>query len=124
LSYFKTFIIVISIGIITTCESPNNDSPLPQINQKPRAISDKILVYNQKQILIDVIKNDIDPDGDKLTIIAVGSTIYGRASIVDNKIKFEFLDTEISETFSFYYTISDSSLSDNGIVSISYSSMD
>lgn len=77
------------------------------INNPPVANSDSFVDLDGQPVLLDVLKNDTDIDGDPITIIAVGSN--PRATIVNNggnSITFTPLAGVLPiETFS--YTISD-----------------
>ena len=51
-------------------------------NSPPVAVDDSVDLVGKK-ILIPVLVNDYDPDGDALTIVDVGRPAYGRVYIVD-----------------------------------------
>lgn len=76
-------------------------------NSEPIAVDD-FVDLTQKKILIPVLANDSDPDGDALTIIDVTAPTYGRAYIVDGgqQIYYRARRGSISSD-SFVYTIDD-----------------
>jgi hypothetical protein len=78
-------------------------------NRAPNAVEDALLTTINKSILIDVLKNDTDPENDKLTIDSIigagGAMPGGVAKIENGKIRFTSNGTEGS--FGFYYAISD-----------------
>ncbi|MET0155971.1 MAG: Ig-like domain-containing protein [Rickettsiales bacterium] len=56
-------------------------------NTPPVASDDRASGHAGEAIVIDVLSNDLDPDGDKLTIDSiVTGPVHGTASIVDGKI--------------------------------------
>ena len=55
---------------------------------KPKLADDYIQIPQGEKKLIDVLKNDIDLDGDKLKIISITAPLYGEAKIVNNKIEY------------------------------------
>ena len=58
------------------------------VNDAPTAMADSAAMQEDAPpILVDVLTNDTDVDGDNLTITSV-STEFGSASIVDNKIQY------------------------------------
>jgi len=72
-------------------------------------------------ITIDALANDTDPENDTLTIVNVGGTHLGTATIVDNKIQFKpsnTCDKGNTGTDSFSYTISDGTNTTTGKVNI------
>lgn len=57
-------------------------------NQGPVAVPDSAVTAKETPVVIDVLANDFDPDGDPLTIVAVTETTpFGRAEITpDNRV--------------------------------------
>ncbi len=57
-------------------------------NQDPVAVGDAAVTAKETPVVIDVLANDFDPDGDPLTIVAVTETTpFGRAEITpDNRV--------------------------------------
>lgn len=88
------------------------------INDSPTAVADTITINEDSPaITIDVLENDIDPDGDSLTITNV-SEIQGTAEIVNEQIVFTpFAD--INGIANLNYSISDENGgTDTGILTI------
>ena len=57
------------------------------INRGPNAVSDSFTVDgNSTANAFDVLSNDSDPDGDAISIVAVGAAAHGTATISGNKI--------------------------------------
>ncbi|WP_199608846.1 putative Ig domain-containing protein [Flocculibacter collagenilyticus] len=73
-------------------------------NQLPIAKSDFISMQVNSSIIIDVLENDIDPEGAQLTIEQASSDI-GTVKIIDNKIEYTSVDT--ASTASINYQVSD-----------------
>jgi VCBS repeat-containing protein len=63
-------------------------------NSLPEVVNESVnMSFNQSQVVIDVLANDIDADGDSLIITSVTANI-GRAEILDGKITFFLEDAE------------------------------
>ncbi|MCV6575942.1 MAG: Ig-like domain-containing protein, partial [Cohaesibacter sp.] len=59
------------------------------VNDAPDAVKDKVSTNENTQIIIDVLANDTDPDGDDLTIIEANvNEAKGSVEIVEGKIVF------------------------------------
>ncbi|MBX3700927.1 MAG: tandem-95 repeat protein [Dokdonella sp.] len=76
------------------------------VNTPPVAVDDAANATNGASVTIYVLANDYDPDGDPLTITAVGTPTYGTATIVGNAIVYTSFAT-FTVVDSFTYTISD-----------------
>ena len=85
--------------------------PVPKQNQAPMALNDLASTLNNTPVIIDVLANDIDPEGQALTITninsATGATVEKTA---DGKVKYTPKSNSskragISDTFT--YTIKD-----------------
>ncbi len=84
-------------------------------NQAPVAVADTIEAIAQAPLMIDVIANDYDPDGDSIYIVAVHS-YTGAARIEDGMVWFK--PAYFSGEQIFRYTISDGNLSSTITVSV------
>ena len=62
--------------------------PRPIVNRAPIARDDVISSLFQTSILVDVLANDSDPDGDILVVDAVGVPSHGFAEQVGSRIRF------------------------------------
>mgnify|MGYP005842407179 CR=1 FL=1 len=72
----------------------------------PIAVDDFAVTSFETPILMDVLANDLDPDGDPLTLTAVGSPANGVAAIQDGQVLYTPNAAFVgADTFS--YTISD-----------------
>lgn len=90
-------------------------------NSAPNAINDTTKIEVNQTVLIDVVFNDIDVDGDALTIVSVSEgSAGGTISFENNKILYtpavNFVGTE-----TFTYTISDGSKTSTATVSVTVS---
>lgn len=79
--------------------------------QNPDAVDDMVTTDEETVIEIDVLDNDTDPEGDPLTVIAVGNFLNGTAQIINNgngatQVRFS-PSPGFSGTASFTYTIDD-----------------
>ena len=75
-------------------------------NSKPVAKDDSATTEYETKVTIDVLKNDSDPDGDKLSIKSVSSPKHGSVRIVNNKIEYT-PDNGFSGDDSFTYEVTD-----------------
>ena len=75
-------------------------------NAPPLALDDSIAT-RQASVLIPVLANDSDPDGDKLTITGLTQPAAGSVSVEGDQIRFSALWRGWKGTVKFGYTISD-----------------
>ena len=78
----------------------------PQPNRPPVAVNDTVNVAPGGTTAIAVLANDSDPDGDTLTITAVGTPSFGAAAISGNQVTYT-APVGVAGTDRFTYTISD-----------------
>ncbi len=74
-------------------------------NPAPVAVDDTATTDEDTPVLIDVLPNDSDPDGDVITVISAFSSV-GQATLVGNQINF-VPPPNFSGTATINYTISD-----------------
>lgn len=87
-------------------------------NQPPVAVGDVAATPVNVPILIDVLANDSDPEGNTLTIVAVGQPgAGGLAGVVGDRVRFAPA-TGFIGTVVFSYTISDGALQDTALVTV------
>ncbi|MCD6331570.1 MAG: cadherin-like domain-containing protein, partial [Thermoplasmata archaeon] len=75
-------------------------------NAPPVAVEDDDVVNENGSILIDVLANDYDIDGDVLSIVSVSNPSHGRASVEGRKVFYE-PDKNFYGEDEFLYTITD-----------------
>jgi VCBS repeat-containing protein len=84
----------------------------PQVgadNTDPVATADSLTTEEGTQVMTtaaDLLANDIDADGDALSLVSVGDAFGGTVELVDNQITFT-PDPGVVGTATFSYTISD-----------------
>lgn len=99
-----SFTYTVSDGSLTTSASVSID--VISVNDKPSAKSDQTSTAYEKSVLIDVLVNDTDSEGDKLNVISVSSPSNGKATIVSNQVQYQPNDSFVGvDTFT--VTISD-----------------
>ncbi|HEX3632066.1 MAG TPA: Ig-like domain-containing protein [Casimicrobiaceae bacterium] len=77
------------------------------LNRGPNAVADSFTVNsNSMANALDVLANDSDPDGDPISIVAVGAPAHGTAAISGSKISYSPAAGYIGPD-SFTYTIAD-----------------
>ncbi len=86
------------------------------VNDAPVAFADSALAYENYNVIIPVLSNDIDVDGDPLTIVGT-STTNGTAVISGTNIVFTPA-TNFFGTVVFSYTASDGILTSNANVTV------
>lgn len=88
----------------------NNESPTTSpTNHSPLAKDDRVSSESNKQILVKVLGNDRDPDGDELTIVSVSSPTKngGTVTIEDNGTMTFVPATDFTGVDTFSYEVSD-----------------
>jgi len=84
----------------------NDEPPLPT-NAPPVAKEDySVISLNAGEILIDVLSNDVDADGDSINITTVSTPTYGSVKIVENKLYYT-PETDYNGAEKIQYTIED-----------------
>lgn len=76
------------------------------VNDEPTARDDRATTKRGGPVAIDVLANDSDPEGDPLSVLAVSGVALGKASIVNDKIRWNPPATFVGTT-SLRYTASD-----------------
>ncbi|WP_017933802.1 Ig-like domain-containing protein [Nocardioides sp. Iso805N] len=91
---------------IATAPAAPTSAPAPTHNRNPHAAPDTAKAVRNKATTIAVLKNDTDPDRDRLTIVSVKRPKHGKARIVRGKLVYKprrgYLGRDV-----FTYTISD-----------------
>ncbi|MGQ9351060.1 Ig-like domain-containing protein [Mycolicibacterium gilvum] len=87
------------------------------VNEKPTAVADIATTAEDTPAVIDVRANDTDPDGDALTVTAVGSPLHGTVVVLDGKVNYT-PTADYHGTDTFTYTISDGELTDTATVTV------
>ena len=89
------------------------------VNDAPVAIDDTAATSSDRTVNVDVVANDIDLDGDLLTVVGVGAATGGTATDNgDGTIGFN-PNTSFSGEATFTYTVSDGALTDTALVTVS-----
>ncbi len=96
---------------------PNGSS-----NTAPDAVNDAVVMTTVDPIVIDVLYNDADPDGDAIYISAVGNAAKGDVKVNADGTLLYTPAKRFKDSDSFTYTISDGQASDTAIVSLSLQS--
>jgi subtilisin-like proprotein convertase family protein len=87
------------------------------VNDPPVAVDDSATTNEDTPVAIAVLSNDSDPDGQPLSIIAVGTPSQGQATIAGDTV--QYIPTlNLYGTDSFTYTISDGALSATATVAV------
>jgi hypothetical protein len=105
--------IVALVGVVAGEESPDASSIATEAsdvteagNQPPLAADDTASIGADGTVLIDVLANDSDPDGDGLTIASVTQPSQGTTQVVDGVIHYVAAGP-LSGSDSFSYEIAD-----------------
>lgn len=101
---YNDIVFAIDIGSTNLTNIPDE----PPTNQAPAAMEDKVTTPNGQDILIDVMANDTDADGDSISLTSVDDFLLeGTVEIVNGKVKYTPKAAfDGSDTFD--YTITDS----------------
>ena len=89
------------------------------VNDDPVATADTPTTNEDQPVVIRVLENDTDVDGDTLTVTAVGTPANGAAGITDNSTTITYTPTAgyIGED-NFFYEISDGTLTSRSRVTV------
>lgn len=92
----------------------------PAGNQPPEAADDTATTFENKPVRIDVLANDVDPEGDPLEIVALGPAAHGRV-VAKKKGDVSYKpDQGFTGTDTFTYTVSDGNgNADTAVVTVS-----
>jgi hypothetical protein len=98
--------------VFTYTVSDGSKSTVAQVwvyvsNHPPDARDDETCTHRAETRTINVLKNDTDPDGGALQVIAVGTPPDGAATIVANRIVYTPPDAIFTGTVVFTYTMRD-----------------
>lgn len=98
---------------------PSLPLPPPSPNRPPQAVRDQVSMPENGTVIVDVLANDNDPDGDRISIVSVGSPKRGTAKRVGDRIQFSAPSDYVGDV-SFVYSIADpAGASDQSTVSVS-----
>lgn len=87
--------------------APTNTASAGELNRAPLAADDAIQILEDQLTVVPVLENDVDPDGDALTIAGVGQPLNGVASVnPDNTVTYA-PQPSFSGTDLFPYTVTD-----------------
>jgi len=88
------------------CDTATVSVTIGGSNRNPVALEDEAATGAEEPIVVDVLANDTDPDGDTLTLTAVEDPAHGTATIEDNEVVYT-PDADFTGTEVFFYTVCD-----------------
>jgi HD-GYP domain-containing protein (c-di-GMP phosphodiesterase class II) len=94
------------ICVDDTCTEAALNLSVQAVNDEPTPVPDTLVMEAGETARIDVVANDVDLDGDLLTVASLFDTRGGTARIVDNVVEF-VADDEAVDGAGFSYTIVD-----------------
>ena len=65
-----------------------DDTSRRQPNRPPEAVDDRVETAEDTPVLIDVVANDTDPDGDALQVVAIMAPAHGTATVVTGGMRY------------------------------------
>ena len=77
------------------------------VNRTPSAADDTASVMAGSSVLVSIMANDTDPDGDALQIESVGTPKFGSVSIEGNAIRYAVPKSQVAGSDEFTYTVRD-----------------
>ena len=81
-----------------------------QVNDAPTAIADFAVVDEDGSVDIPVLSNDLDAEGEALTLVAVSTGFSGTTSVVGNQVRYQPLaNLALPLPDNFLYVVSDAS---------------
>ncbi|MDE2861131.1 MAG: Ig-like domain-containing protein, partial [Chloroflexota bacterium] len=95
------------------------------VNDAPSAVADTLTVSEGGEVEVAVttlLSNDSDPEGDTLSITAVGGAVNGSVALSEDKSKVTYThDGSETTSVSFTYTVSDGTATATGSVAVTVS---
>ncbi|MCP5033421.1 MAG: tandem-95 repeat protein [Actinomycetia bacterium] len=85
---------------------PQPELPPPDVNVPPTAEPDLAFVAEDTAVVIDVLANDSDEDGDSISIVGIEAASRGTVVIDNGQVRYQ-PDTNTNGTDTFLYLISD-----------------
>ncbi len=67
----------------------NGEGTTPAVNRAPVAVNDAAFARLGQEVLINVLANDTDPDGDTLTLIAADGAAHGTVTIEAGQVLYQ-----------------------------------
>lgn len=87
------------------------------VNRPPAAVDDSVTTDEDTPVVVDVLANDVDPDGDTLSVAAVTSGTHG--AVVNGGTVVTYMpDVDYCGDDSFAYVATDGVLTDTAAVSV------
>ena len=86
-------------------------------NQAPNAVDDIATTFENTSVTIAVLNNDSDPQNDTLAVVSISDPANGSVSLEGSSIVYT-PDSEFNGVDTFTYTVSDGSLSDTAVVTV------
>jgi hypothetical protein len=74
-------------GVVPTNFVLPGGGPNP-VNRAPAAVNDAVFTTIGQQVLVDVLANDTDPDGDAISLLAVGKAAHGTVAMQGNAVRY------------------------------------
>ncbi len=111
------FAYTISDGALTATARVTVTVTPTAANQPPVAVDDAITTAQETPVAIDLLANDSDPDGDALTLFAVGTPLSGTVAPLTATVTYTPA-TGFAGTDAFAYTISDGALTATARVTV------
>jgi hypothetical protein len=104
----------LACAVVTTMAAPASaDSP-----HQPTAVADTATTAAQTSVVVDVLANDSDPDGDALTLTGVSAPVHGTAAVAGTKVSY-LPAAGFAGDDTFAYTVTDpSGLSASAVVTV------
>jgi hypothetical protein len=88
-----------STGLVTVAVRFSNSAPV--------AVADSFTLAEDSSVLLDVLANDSDPEGNALSLVSVGAPLHGTVSIEGDKLRYT-PDADWFGSDSFSYVMADS----------------
>ena len=104
--------LVVSATFLSACGGGSDEK-----NQAPILTADAAATLNDSAVTVDVLANDSDPNGDALTISAVGTPDVGEVTITNNTLVYTPSAQAMGDV-SFSYEVTDGELSSSSTVTI------
>jgi len=96
----------VAVSHLSACSNSAAQLSKRKPDLKPVATNETVTAYRNETINIDVLANDIDPEGEPISLDAVGTATIGTASLNEQQVEY-MPGNNISGHDSFAYTLID-----------------
>ncbi|WP_408891256.1 cadherin-like domain-containing protein [Myxococcus faecalis] len=118
--WLRTLLLCVALAACGGGEDKKPPAPPPPANTAPSGHDDLLATDEDTALVIpgaSLVSNDVDADGDSLTVTAVGKATHGGVTLVGGTVTFT-PEADFFGTATFEYTVGDGRLTDTARVTV------